>query len=49
MPKKDKEKPIEILHICENCHYFKYRMWCYRYPQIALKSKKDFCGEWLEK
>lgn len=43
MPKQEVEK------ICGNCLYFRYGMWCYRYPQIALKCKEDFCGEWTKK
>ena len=44
-----KEKKPQVAQTCENCAYFRFNKWCYRYPQIAMKSKSDYCGEWAEK
>jgi len=43
MPKEEIEKK------CKTCKYFRFGLWCYRYPQIAKKNKNDYCGEWERK
>jgi len=43
MPKEEIEKK------CGTCKYFRFGLWCYRYPQIAKKNKNDYCGEWEKK